>query len=151
MPLFNLASPEGQLIESLRADFNGRASGLWEVDVEGNRLIQVAFAPAPDMPVEVAQAFAKATQSIPLDRLDLGVVKAIVDRSPAVSIAKQLPAEAGSGYWLRAFGAERSLAVPLRDSEGKIRAVLSIALPEPPRDLEAVIQKIQLQGESCRS
>lgn len=151
MPLSIDSDKTVRLVESLRAEFEGRASGLWEVDGEGNRLIQLAFAPSPDMPDEVARAFAEATRSIPLDRLDLGVVKAWADRLPAISVAEQLPAETGSGHWLRAFGAERSVAVPLGDTEGSVWAVLSIALAEPPRDHVALIQRLRAQGEALRS
>ena len=38
----------------------------------GDRLEQVAFAAAADLPEAVAREFAEATRSVPLDRVDLG-------------------------------------------------------------------------------
>jgi hypothetical protein len=117
---------------------NARAAGLWHV--EGEALVQDAFAPAPDLPPDVASAFARATLSVPLDRLALGIVRAAVERRVIVSIAAELPPEAGSGYWLRAFGAARSIAVPLDAG----RRVLSVAVPDScPLDEEAVAEVVR--------
>ena len=55
----------------------------------------------------------------------------------------ELPAEAGSGFWLRAFGASRSVAVPLLDARGGVHAVVSVALDESPLDDEAVADRIR--------
>ncbi|CAN5647577.1 hypothetical protein BH23PLA1_BH23PLA1_10840 [soil metagenome] len=133
-------------VEALRASFGGRASGLWVMDHENRRLRQVVFAPAPDLPAEVASTFANATRSVPLDRLDLGIVRAVADREPAVSVAEHLPADSGSGRWLRAFGAKRSVAVPLIDGEGIVQAVLSVALPEHPAEDSTVAALVRDQG-----
>jgi hypothetical protein len=136
----------GDHVEALRRLLDARATGLWYV--RGDRLELAAFAPAPDMPDDVARRFRDAVREVGLDRADLGVVKAVAERSAAVSVAGRLPVEVGSGYWLRAFGAERSVAVPLLDPEGEIRAVLSAALPTlgPPDD-EQVVDTIRLHGE----
>ncbi|RUL87537.1 hypothetical protein [Tautonia sociabilis] len=135
----------GDHVEALRRILDARAAGLWYV--RGDRLELAAFAPAPDMPREVARRFRDSVLEVDLDRADLGVVKAVAERSAAVSVAGRLPVETGSGYWLRAFGAQRSVAVPLFDPAGAIRAVLSAALPTlgPPDD-EQVVETIRQHG-----
>lgn len=90
-----------------------RATGLWRV--EGDRLMQVAFLPADDMPAEVADGFAGATQAVALDRLDLSIVRAHRTGRFAVARAEEVDSTAGSPYWLRRFGAARSIAVSIGD------------------------------------
>jgi hypothetical protein len=114
------------LLDALRARLGARAAGWWRV--EGDRLEQVAFAAAPDMPEGVARGFAEATRSVPLGQADLGIVRAVLSGGPAVSRADDLPADTGSGLWLRRFGASRSVALPLREGEGAVLAVVSVAL-----------------------
>jgi DNA-binding IclR family transcriptional regulator len=114
-------------LDALLAALGGRATGLWRLGPGGLRL--AAFRAAADMPPEVRDGFADATRLVPLDRPDLSIVRAAVEGRPVVARAAEWDAAAGSGYWLRAFGAERSVAVPLRDLDGRVVAVLSIALP----------------------
>ncbi len=111
---------------TLRIGLGARAAGAWEV--EGDRLVRLAFAAADDMAAEVASAFTAATASVPLDRRDLGIVAAVEERVRKVSVASRLSPEAGSGYWLRAFGADRSVAVPIARADGTIGGVVSVAL-----------------------
>jgi hypothetical protein len=55
----------------------------------------------------------------------------------------ELPADSGSGRWLRAFGAGRSVAVPIRDERGAVAGVFSVALlANDPIDDPAVIDRI---------
>ena len=124
----------------LRTRLAGRAAGAWKV--EGDRLEQLAFDPAPDLPAEVAEGFAAATLTVDLARLDLGIVRAAATRQAVASIARELPAGAGSGYWLRAFGASRSVAVPILDEGGRVAFVVSLALGFDPDD-EAVEAEIR--------
>jgi hypothetical protein len=105
------------------------AAGCWRLDTESRRLTQVAFVPAPDLSPEVAKQFADATSSVPLTLGSLGIVRACLSGQVAVSRVADLPADSGSGRWLRAFGADRSVAVPLRDEQGAVRGVVSVALP----------------------
>src|SRR4051812_21966330 len=105
-------TPQDRL-DSLRERFCARAAGWWRV--AGDRLEQVAFSADADMPGEVARGFAGATRSVPMDRGDLGIVRAAATGEPAVSRVDDLPADSGSGLWLRRFGATRSVAVPVRD------------------------------------
>ncbi|WP_152052432.1 hypothetical protein [Tautonia marina] len=135
----------GDHVEALRKFLDARATGLWSY--HDNRLELVAFAPAPDMPDEVASRFQDASREVSLDRTDLGIVNAVVEQAASISVAGRLPVEVGSGYWLRAFGAERSVAVPIFGPEGRIAAVLSAALPTlgPPDD-EEVVELIRHHG-----
>jgi hypothetical protein len=112
--------------EALLHDLSARATGLWRV--AGDVLLQRGFAAAVDMPGEVARGFAEATRSVALDLVERGIVKAAVQNAVAVSVAAELPPDVGSGYWLRAFGAERSVAVPLTGPDGVVAAVFSVAL-----------------------
>jgi hypothetical protein len=135
-------------LAALRDQLHGRAAGAWRVD--GDRLEQVAFAPAPDLPVEVAEGFAAATRSVDLTLVDLGIVKAAMTARVAVSHARELPADRGSGHWLRAFGASRSVAVPIPGGDGKVALVVSLALGLEPAD-EAVAEAIRDGfGRECR-
>ncbi len=135
----------GEHVEALRRTLDARAAGLWYL--RGDRLELAAFASAPDLSAEVARRFREAAREVALERTDLGVVKAVSERSAAVSVAGRLPVDLGSGYWLRAFGAARSVAVPLFEPGGEIRAVLSAALPTlgPPDD-EQVAALIRRHG-----
>jgi len=113
---------------ALRA-LEGRAIGLWRVETA--RLVQVAFE-APPIDPDVARRFAEATRSLGLDRLNLGIVKAATVGQVAVSVVAELNPDSGSGYWLRAFDAERSVAVPLEGADGRVGWVFSIALGMSP-------------------
>lgn len=106
--------------------------------MRGDSLLQLAFEAAPDMPDAVARGFAEATRVVPLDRLELGIVKAAVERRTVVSVAVDLDPTAGSGYWLRAFGADRSVAVPRRDRSGTVVGVFSVAMVGDDPDAETV-------------
>ena len=127
-------TPNQQVLQSLREALQGRATGLWRL--EGAYLRLVGFAPAPDLDATIAEAFVTATRAVRLDQLALGIVKAFVTRQPAISRTLELPPEVGSGYWLRAFGATRSVAVPLLSANAgePPLGVLSIALGDAPED-----------------
>jgi hypothetical protein len=104
-------SLDPRLLDTLLVRLKARAAGLWRV--EGNRLVRLVFKAAGDMPRDVAAGFAAATSEVALDRLELGIVAAAVERRRKVSLAAGLPTDSGSGYWLREFGASRSVAVPV--------------------------------------
>ncbi len=132
-------------VSELLHDLNARAAGLWRV--EENQLTLVAFVPAEDLSAAVAEDFTEATRTVPYQETDLGIVGAWHTGQPAVSVAFKLPPEQGSGLWLRAFNAARSVAVPLRDARGNIAAVLSVALPSGmPLDDENVIDRLRSHG-----
>jgi hypothetical protein len=122
-----MASPDvRQQLAALRSRLGGRAAGAWRP--EGDRLVLIAFDPAPDLPPAVALGFEAATREVDLTLVHLGIVRAATTGDPFVSIAAELPPETGSGLWLRAFGAERSVAVPIAGRDGRIGAVVSVAL-----------------------
>ncbi len=133
----------GNRLAAIRSRLGGRAAGAWRL--EGGRLVLVAFDPAPGLPAAVAVGFVDATRSVDLALADLGIVRAATEGRVVVSVAAGLPAEVGSGRWLRAFGAARSVAVPILGGGGRVAAVVSIALgPEP--DDEAVASAIRDGG-----
>jgi hypothetical protein len=132
------------LLEVLRARLGARAAGWWRV--EADRLEQVAFAAAPDMPEGVARGFAEATRTVPLGQADLGIVRAVLSGAPAVSRADELPADSGSGLWLRRFGASRSVAVPLRGGGEAVLAVVSVALAGREPGEEAVAEALRAEA-----
>lgn len=135
-----LSCPRERL-ESLRRSLSARAVGWWTL--EGEDLVQQAFVAAADLPAEVAARFAAATRSVGSSQTSLGIVKAVVESGVVVSRAWNLPAEYGSGHWLRCFGADRSVAVPCLDSEGRVQGVVSAALVgDVPAD-EAVVHEIR--------
>src|SRR2546421_605808 len=113
-------------LDALRVRFHARAAGWWRV--AGDRLEQVAFCAAADMPDSVVRDFARAALSVPLSAGDLGIVRAANRGEPAVSRASELPADTGSGLWLGRFGAIRSVAVPVCEASGSVVRVVSLAL-----------------------
>lgn len=129
-----------RLAELARA-LSARAAGVWRV--EGDRLVQVAFVAGEGLTGDVARAFAEATRSVSRAQGDLGIVRAATLGVVTASRTDELPAEAGSGFWLRAFGASRSVAVPLLDVRGGVHAVVSVALADSVLDDEAVADRIR--------
>ena len=113
-------------LAALRRRLGARAAGAWRV--EGDRLVGLAFATTDDMPPEVAGRFRAMSASVPLDLRDLGIVAAALDGRRRVSHAAELPPDAGSGLWLRAFAADRSVAVPIAGAAGAVVGVVSVAL-----------------------
>jgi hypothetical protein len=105
------------------------------------------FEAGPNLPPDVAHAFAEATREVSLDRAGLGIVIAALSGQPAISRLETIPAdgESTSGHWLRAFGASRSVAVPLLDDEGQCLGVLAVAVPASCHLADStVVQQIHL-------
>jgi hypothetical protein len=120
------------------------AAGYWQLDAMAQRLVQVAFVPGAGLDPEVGHQFAAATFDVALSQKNLGIVAAAMEGRPVVSRASDLPEESGSGRWLRAFGASRSVAVPIRGENGQVEAVLSVALPpEIALEDQEVVRRIQ--------
>lgn len=117
-----------------------RAAGAWRTD--GGWLVLDRFIGTDDLPLEVADAFASATAQVPLSATNLGIVGAALDKVPHIARAAELPPDAGSGYWLRAFGATISVAVPRFNRQREVAGVISVALfsgdDEPRAIAEAV-------------
>lgn len=118
------------LVRNICHELAACAAGYWRLDRSLSQLRQVAFVPGPALDADVADRFAEATRSVMLSQRGLGIVVAAVSGEAAVSRVSELPADSGSGAWLRAFGASRSVAVPDRDEHGELRGVLAVALPE---------------------
>lgn len=113
------------LVQSLLDKLGARAAGLWRL--RDGHLAQLAFAACDDMPAEVAAEFAGATRLVPMGRTDLGIVLAAVSGAFVASTVDDADAAAGSVRWLRAFGAKRSVAVPVSGADGA-SLILSVAL-----------------------
>lgn len=135
-------TPQGR-VTALQQALQARAAGFWHLAGDGDRLEQLAFAPSPEVPDEAARAFAEATRSVALTRDDLGIVRAVRSGETVVSRMAELPADSGSGHWLRELGASRSVAVPIRDSRGKIWAVCAVAFAESPLSEEIVAERVR--------
>ena len=145
-----MASSRGQHKESMAAvvaetctRLGARAAGYWRLDRQSDRLVQVAFAPGDGLDPEAARQFAKATALVHLDQAGLGIVAAAVTGEPAVSSVGSLPEDSGSGKWLRAFGASRSVAVPIQGPDGAVQGIFSVALSrEVDLDDQTVVERI---------
>jgi hypothetical protein len=129
------------MVTDVLSALGARAAGLWRV--EGRRLAQAAFVPGEHLPADVAQAFSAATRSVPLDDPSLGIVAAATTGAVRVSRAAALDPATGSGRWLRAFGAERSVAVPIADPAGTVVAVFSVAMPSGGDTDDAIAERIR--------
>ena len=116
-------------VAALCERLNARAAGYWQLDALAQRLVQVAFVPGARLDPQVGLDFAAATLEVELSQKNLGIVAAAREGRPVVSRASDLPEDSGSGRWLRAFGASRSVAVPIRGGNGQVDGVLSVALP----------------------
>jgi hypothetical protein len=127
-------------IDALRIRLGGRAAGFWRL--QGDRLEQVPFSSAGEIPAEVVAEFVRATRSVPLDRGDLGIVRAIGSGSMVVSRAADAPTDSGSGLWLRRFSARHSVATPVRDASDVIQGVVSIAVTLPGVEIADVVEAL---------
>jgi len=147
-----MESSSDRKLDALRArvaevclELGASAAGYWRVDAEAERLLQVVFVPGVGLDPEVGRQFAAATATVPLSQTSLGIVAAALTGQPAVSRVIELPADSGSGQWLRAFGAGRSVAVPLSDNDGSVRAILSVAMPACSHlDDNSIIESIRI-------
>ncbi|MFO0889389.1 MAG: hypothetical protein U0790_09650 [Isosphaeraceae bacterium] len=127
----------------LCAEIGARAAGCWRVDPERERLIQVAFVPGAGLDPEVARAFAEATREVSIRQEGLGIVVAALSGEPAVSRVEALSPDSGSGRWLRAFGADRSIAVPVLGPDPGTRIVCSVAVSRPSVDDVWIARRIR--------
>jgi hypothetical protein len=128
---------------------DARAAGYWRFDEGSGHLIQLCFVAGAGLDPEVGRQFAAATKCVSVSQTTLGIVAAAITGRPAVSRVSELPAESGSGRWLRAFGASRSVAVPLRDAFGSVIGVLSIALAlDNPLDEQCAVKTILIFAQA---
>lgn len=138
-------SAEGQVtrLDALREALDARAAGLWAV--RADHLELQAFSAGAALEPSVADRFRAATRRIDRSQRELGVVQASEGRV-VVSEAKDLPPELGSGYWLRAFEAERSIAVPILSRTGAVAGVVSIAVCGPISTIPTVEERLRSFG-----
>jgi hypothetical protein len=137
----NLDSLHAEIAE-ISATFGACAAGYWRLDREAERLVQLIFVPGAGLDLEIGRQFAAATKTVPLSDTSLGIVAAALTGRPAVSRRAELAADSGSGHWLRAFGACRSVAVPVRDLGGSILGVVSVALAANSGTDEAISESL---------
>ena len=93
-----------------------RAAGCWRLENDHLRL--VGFGWAEDMSPEISAGFQAATRRVPLDQVGLGIVKAAITAKPAIGRRDPQTTDlGGSATWIAKFGANTSLAVPIRDAQ----------------------------------
>ncbi|MEI7922094.1 MAG: hypothetical protein WCJ40_09315 [Planctomycetota bacterium] len=130
---------------------NARATGIWMH--ENDVLHLELFLPSRQIQECIAGGFAEATAKVPVTDTGLGIVLAARARQITEYRAVDLPPESGSGYWLRAFRADRSVAVPFFDKNGDLKRILSVAvvgLEIPTQTYSSIIQEaFQLYLKSC--
>lgn len=102
------------------------ATGSWKY--HDRRLALEFFKACPEMKPEVAAGFPQATADVPVTDTGLGIVLAARAGQTTEYRAIDLPPDAGSGYWIRAFEADRSVAVPQFDTSGQLIRILSVAV-----------------------
>jgi len=137
-----IRSPVFQAIAFVHEHARARATGCWRF--ENGRLRLEAFLACPEMKPEVATGFPVATADVPVTDTGLGIVLAARTREVTEYRAIDLPPEAGSGYWLRGFEADRSIAVPQLDGAGNLVRILSVAvlgLEEPIEIFAAIVRQ----------
>lgn len=133
-----------QAISFVQMKAEAVATGSWKYDAESRRLLLEGFQHAADMPKAVAEGFTKATADVPVTDTGLGIVLAARAMAQTEYRAEDLPPDSGSGYWLRQFGADRSIALPQTDSGGKLIRILSVAvkgLDRSPDDYADMIRR----------
>ncbi|MDX2039388.1 MAG: hypothetical protein SFX72_22270 [Isosphaeraceae bacterium] len=112
-------------VADIRVRLGARAAGAWRLSDDS--LVRTAFSHATDMPEDVVSSFCSASERFRLSDVEFGVVKAAVELLPVVS-RRSHSGSPGSGRWLEAFDADRSIAVPILDDSGRLAAVFAVAL-----------------------
>ena len=119
-----------------------RATGSWHY---GDKRLTIEFFMAcPEMNPEVAAGFPQATADVPVTDTGLGIVLAARAQQTTEYRAIDLPPDAGSGFWIRAFEADRSVAVPQFDPSGHLIRILSVAvtgLEKPAAYYEQIVRE----------
>lgn len=118
------------------------ATGSWRY--ENKRLYLEAFRACAGMNPDVVQGFQQATADVPVTDTGLGIVLAARSKEVTEYRAEDLPPDSGSGYWLRNFPADRSVAVPQLDAGGNLVRILSVAVlgvDRPSNDYAGIIRE----------
>jgi len=135
------SNPAWLAVAFVHEQARARATGCWRF--EDGHLILEAFIACPEMSPGVAKGFPIATADVPVTDTGLGIVLAARTREVTEYRAIDLPPEAGSGFWLRGFEADRSIAVPSLDSSGSLVRILSVAvqgLEAPVASYESIVR-----------
>lgn len=113
------------VLDQILMVLGGKAIGLWRCS-EG-KLLQTGFCAVSEMDEQVRKQFAALTHTVPLENTGLGIVKAIIDKKPAIgTLQAGKSGLQGSAEWLRKFGAQQSYAVPIFE-EDQVVGVLAIS------------------------
>jgi|GEM_PF-2107885 len=113
------------VLDQILMCLGGKAIGLWCCS-EG-KLCQIGFRAVSEMDEQVRKQFAALTQEVPLENTGLGIVKAIVDKKPAIgTLHAGKSGLQGSSEWLRKFEAQQSYAVPIFEGD-QVVGVLAIS------------------------
>lgn len=137
-------TPIDQAVGFVHSKASARATGSWRYDAGKKVLLLESFQACPEMKKEVAAGFPAATAEVLVTDTGLGIVLAARAMAVTEYRAVDLPPDAGSGYWLRGFEADRSVAVPQIDREGNLIRILSVAvtgLDKPYEDYAEIIRR----------
>ncbi|QDU09142.1 GAF domain-containing protein [Gimesia aquarii] len=102
-----------------------RAIGMWRCDNQG-QLTQIGFRAVTEMDEHIRKQFTSFTKQVSLDNKGLGIVKAVVERKPAIGTLRGESGLQGSSEWLKKFGAQQSYAVPIFEND-QVVGVLAIS------------------------
>ncbi|WP_339732587.1 GAF domain-containing protein [uncultured Gimesia sp.] len=113
------------VLDRIMDDLGGRAIGLWRCEI--GKLIQIGFRAVAEMDEQVRKQFASFTQEVSLEKTGLGIVKAIIERTPTIGTLRvEESGLQGSSEWLQKFGAQQSYAVPIIEGD-QVVGVLAIS------------------------
>lgn len=113
------------VLDQIMEVLGGRAIGLWRCEM--GKLIQVGFRAVAEMDEQVRKQFAAFTREVSLENTGLGIVKAVIEQTPAIGTLRgEKSGLQGSSEWLQKFGALQSYAVPVFEGD-QVVGVLAIS------------------------
>lgn len=113
------------VLDRLLEVLDGRAIGLWRC--ESGNLVQLGFRADARMNEQVKQEFAALTQEVSLKNTGLGIVKAVLDQTPAIgTLQANESGLQGSSEWLQRFEAKQSYAIPVFEGD-QVVGVLAVS------------------------
>lgn len=123
--LFQSKNSISPVLDRIMDVLGGRAIGLWRC--KAGKLIQVGFRAVTEMDEQVRKQFASFTQEVSLENTGLGIVKAVMERTPAIGTLRgEETGLQGSSEWLQKFGAQQSYAIPVVEGD-EVVGVLAIS------------------------
>ncbi|MCA8987238.1 MAG: hypothetical protein KDA78_06340 [Planctomycetaceae bacterium] len=134
-------SAAGVDLNQLVRETGAWAVGLWKKVDE--TLVLCVFGVAEGFDPVVAAEFEAATQSVPLDQTQLGIVNAAVFGRPALARAEELSGDLRkSAGWLGRFGARCSLSCPVNSPAGELLGVIAVSWAESWQQEDSVPQRL---------